>query len=748
MIQSLLRRFGYAPITLAANGVRVGYNAGGGEPSGFAVTAGSPENDYSTDWQFPQLVTTARKMMADPQVSKEIRSIRLQLIKAEWMYEPASDDPRDVLVAEFCDAALLGKDTEHFGPEFWIATPWKKRLGEILRFLQFGFSHFCRVERQEGRFNVVADMRYLMPESIDPAGFLCEDKANPDALSALLRTYTDATGKIHSRERVEMDKIAWYTFEEEGGNFLGRPLLRDMHKPWWYKELKERLDMINTQKCKVGIPFTQSRKDATQQDKDNLEKLAKSMGRGNYEHSYAAVTEGDDFGWKEGGASDKGFTESINLSNQEISTAGLSQFMDAGNQDSSTTRGTTGTKAAASSLLIGAVADMVIWQEMKEAQRLILSNFPSVRRFPMLKVSEVDILEKTRSIPEAVSSIQAARNLKDVDLENEIRTRYGFEEVDPDTIEAMQPDPALPAALPPAKDGEEEVKPKDEEAASPATLARQHRLAQGQEADFLSRAKVNPDRIRNELGKYEDVYFAALRSVLGQMRDDVVGRVHSGQLEPRTPKDVKVSASLIQELRNRLKGTILGARDFGRDELVAEIKRQVRGTKIVLDRADPDTRRAAVSFANQQAEVVIEVDVKAIVDRLQAQTVEQYNQLLLSAKTPTEIAKGLDAYLAGISDQQLLEMARGSTGTAFNLGRHIGIQELKKDLNPYAVRAEVLDVNTCEVCEAYVTRADRGEKFLINSREYFANMPPIGCLGKEKCRGFYVVEALPEEIAA
>ena len=224
------------------------------------------------------------------------------------------------------------------------------------------------------------------------------------------------------------------------------------------------------------------------------------------------------------------------------------------------------------------------------------------------------------------------------------------------------------------------------------------------------------------------------------MRDDVVRRVGQGQLEPTAPKDVKVSSSLVQELKNRLKATVLGARDFGRDELVAEVRRQVSNARVTLE-ANPESRRAAIAFANQQADVLVEVDVKAIVDRLQAQTTEQYNQLLLSSAGPTEIAAGLDAYLASISDQHLLEMARGSTGTAFNLGRHVGIQELKRDLNPYVVRTEVLDDNTCEVCEAYVSRADQGEKFLINSREYFANMPPAGCLGKERCRGFYLAQA-------
>lgn len=745
MIQSLLRRLGYAPVSLATErGVRVGYDS---EPSGFAVISGSPENDYAQEWLFPDLIQTARRMMADSQISKEIRAIKLPLQKAEWAFEPASDDGKDVLIAEFCDAVFLGTETEHFGPEFWMLTPWKERLNNILRFLEFGFAHFCKTERQEGRFNIPNDLRYLLPESIDSSGLLFEDKSQPDVLTKLLRTYTDAQGKTHSREELTMDRVVWYTFDQEGGNILGRPLLRSMWKDWFYKDQYERLDMINAQKTKVGIPFAQARKDASPADKDNLEKLSRSMRGGNLERIHALITEGDDFGWKEGGEGDKGFRDSIASKNQGISTAGLSQFMELGTQDTGN-RGIAGTKGAFASLMIGAIGDIVIEQEMKVVRDYVLRNFPNTKRFPMLTVSEVDPFEKTRSLPEAVTTIQAARNLGDVDLENQIRERYGLTEVDPDSIPEKPDVPDKPAPGNDGDGGEDPNQPDNntspkEPASSPATLSEEH-----PDAELLARARVNPDRIRNELSKYEDVYFAALRSVQSQMRDDVVRQVANGQLEPKAPKDVKISASLVQELKNRLKGTVLGARDFGRDELLAELRRQARNSRVVLA-SDPATRRGAVAFANQQAEVLVNVDVKALTDRLQAQATERYNQALLtSGDNPVAAAAELDAYLASITDQQLLEMARGSTATAFNLGRHIGMQEAATSISPYAVRTEILDDNTCEVCADYVRRAAAGEKFLINSREYFANLPPAGCEGRDKCRGFYVVEMLPEEKAA
>lgn len=738
MIQALMRRFGYAPIQNAKSSVQVGYSDGSlTEPSGFAVVSGSPENDYAEEWRFPNLVTTARVMMADPQIAKEIRCIRFPLINAPWVYEPASDDARDIEVADFCNAVLLTQDTERFGPEFHLATPWRQRLGEILRFLIFGFSHFCRTERREGRYTLIADLKYLLPESIDASGFLCEDESNPDILTAILRSYVDAQGDSITRQRVTMDKIVWYTFDQEGGNFLGRPLLRDMFKPFYYKDRKERLEMINTQKTKVGIPYAMARKDATQPDKDKLADLAKSMRMGDFERIWAQISEGDDFGWKEGGTSDKGFPAAIERHNQEIATAGLSQFMELGNTDASSNRGLAGTKAGFASLMIGAISGMIPEMEMQNVRYLCDINYPGLKRYPTLKCGEIDPMEKTRAIPEALTAIKQARDLGDVELENEVRVRYGFMEVDPDSI----PKPVLPTddggKTDPSEPDAEGDDTEDEGAAgAPATLKR---LAAAHD-ELVGRHKINLERIKQELGKYEDIYFASLRSVLGQMRDDVVGRVATGQLEPTAPKDVKVSASLTQELRNRLKASVLGTRDFGRDELLAEIKRQVRGGRVVLD-ADPTTRRSAISFANTQAEVLVEVDVKAIVDRLQAQTVEQYNQLLLQYQNPAQIAEALDAYLSGISDTQLLQMARGSTSTAFNLGRNVGIQESKANLEPYVVRVEVLDENTCEVCEDYLRRMENGEKFLINSREYFSNMPPAGCLGRENCRGFYVAEA-------
>jgi hypothetical protein len=83
-------------------------------------------------------------------------------------------------------------------------------------------------------------------------------------------------------------------------------------------------------------------------------------------------------------------------------------------------------------------------------------------------------------------------------------------------------------------------------------------------------------------------------------------------------------------------------------------------------------------------------------------------------------------------------MARASTSQVFNSGRNVSILELAPQLQPDAIRVEVLDTNTCEPC-----RALDGQRFPIGSAEYLENQPPRQCDGGVRCRGFYVVEAMP-----
>lgn len=81
-------------------------------------------------------------------------------------------------------------------------------------------------------------------------------------------------------------------------------------------------------------------------------------------------------------------------------------------------------------------------------------------------------------------------------------------------------------------------------------------------------------------------------------------------------------------------------------------------------------------------------------------------------------------------------------GTTLNLGRTAGASVL--DMPPtFALRSEQLDTNTCVPCEDL-----HGMIVRFGSPEYFAAMPPLGCLGGGRCRGLYVFADGPRQVRA
>lgn len=71
-------------------------------------------------------------------------------------------------------------------------------------------------------------------------------------------------------------------------------------------------------------------------------------------------------------------------------------------------------------------------------------------------------------------------------------------------------------------------------------------------------------------------------------------------------------------------------------------------------------------------------------------------------------------------------------GTTLNVGRTIGAAEAHFPPR-FALRSEQLDNNTCDPCEHL-----HGTIVQFGSPEYFAVMPPVGCLGGGRCRAVMI----------
>lgn len=714
--------------------------------SGYSTSGGIPDLDYLEELAFPDYLEEFKRVANDAEVAKVIRETTQPIINADWCVEPASEDARDVLIAEFIAASRYNQEGETYGVEFWPETYWEDRLRDALRFLVNGFSVFQHIYRSQGRYTVLHKMKYLQPLSI--ARF--KPGPEPDTFEGIIRNYTRWDGEAATEELVPMGDLTFYTWDQEGSNILGKSIMRSWWMAYQFKIKLMKLMMIDKQRTSIGIPYYKHPVGDTVENIARGEKVTKAMRAGALERLYVGgMTEGQDFGWKEGGQSTKGFPDLIGMMDGQIRGGGGMGFTSLGDNqgDAGGSRGVAGTQAAFSTLLLEGIAKTIIRYERPGIRRDVDMNFPGVKRHPTLKCKGIDPFEKTRVQGEIVNAITGKALTNTIDTENELRRGWNLMEID--EAERRQAQAMEPASTDGSGQGDPNADPNKpapgddtatggEDVPEPVTNARGLIRLQEQD-DVIVRARVDAGAIQRELERLEAVYLATLSNVQDDMREAVVDQIRAGALRPVDAKQVKVPFQ--HELKERLVAICKTVRDYGRKQVIAEVNRQLQSLQRTA-MPDPSTRRGAITYSNQQAEVVAGLDVSNLVQRLQSQVTAQWNQLVGTGKDPAEIAGQIQAYLGDLSTQQIEGMARASTSTVFNAGRNVAILELRPQLQPEAIRVEVLDENTCKPCG---TPASEGGLNLlrtkIGSAEYLENQPPHGCEGGVRCRGFYVVNA-------
>jgi len=130
--------------------------------------------------------------------------------------------------------------------------------------------------------------------------------------------------------------------------------------------------------------------------------------------------------------------------------------------------------------------------------------------------------------------------------------------------------------------------------------------------------------------------------------------------------------------------------------------------------------------------VGVEIDLSELAVRLKTEAMRLISELSRQGYSGQDLADRVSAGLMDLSDRPIQDAARGASSESFNLGRNLGAQDSAAEITQ-VIRTEVLDGNTCPPC----ARLD-GEIRQMNTPEYFADMPPNHCDGRDQCRGFYM----------
>lgn len=741
--------------------------------SGVRINMGRFGYEDNDDLRGKNRYKTLTTMARDAHVKGTLRFNALPLIDAEWKIKPASEDPRDIDIADFVAANLLRKSSKKYGRRYWLNTPWEaQRLPEILTMLQFGFSLFDSTWRTVDDKQVFDTMKWLEPTSLDSNAWDLDDSDN---ILGVWRTYNKPSGEVAVREYTPASNLVLYVWEMMGARYEGEPLIRSLYGAHSRKDqyLHALVAWANKAGNPVPIGIIPS-KGYSDDEIDKLERLVEMMRDVPPQEAWGVLPRGDDKGPTIEYVSPS-LTEAdriqtlVNAENAEMSHGGGTKSMLLGETRS-------GSRALGDSIGrleapgVGAVVKTVIeWESHGVGnlpgpiQALVDRNFNDVEEYPTLVCDYEDPISKRNSVA-AISQAAMAKLIPTIpEVQQQVTKRFGID-LPLDTFKNAQaeererememlkaksaakpkPTPGAPTAEP---ETPEETDTEEESVAASALADMQTRLlpmlepvgpAPGNgmrspnklEAQCVDLAAITGTFTTGEaaiLGELRNVHRAAIDEFVKRARDGkVTKRNIDGLRRSKFKAGEKLTSSLIEALR--------GVGETGASHVADEIERQRKTTSLEMKRISG--HKVPAKYQNEFASEMSTLgafDIGAIWNRV---VEEGIGEFLRGSRegVDAEMVSRLENFLKGLSEKPLNELAVSTTSVAYNQGRDMGIKTAKDaGLSSYAVRSEVLDKSTCDTC-----RVLDGKTVGVDTPAYYEYMPPNKCLGRERCRGFYV----------
>lgn len=365
------------------------------------------QEEYNKDlvrWQ--ALKTYDEMRRSDATVRASLRAIIEPILSIVWSIQPGSDEPNDVMIADFCRQEMFDRNVV-----------FNDFLREALLMLPFGYSVFEQI-------NEWTDFTWTPPlvkpdfePGIDPA--TGQPKVKPEPVQPPDKTMRlIGLEGLHSRKQrsifkwvlndgspgitqilpgntyqIPMDKLCIFTHEKEGDNFEGIPILRAAYQHWWIKKKLYLIDAIRIERQSLGIPKIVAPKGADQGQINDAIKIAQNL-RAN-QASYVKTPEGWTFEFMDLMARTQVDPwPTISHHDRQILLATLTQFLELGSKGG----GSKALSADHSDLfeksIEGVCKELAVTIQKRIIKRLVDMNFPDVRHYPSIehgKVSDNDI---------------------------------------------------------------------------------------------------------------------------------------------------------------------------------------------------------------------------------------------------------------------------------------------------------------------------------------------------------------------
>ena len=630
--------------------------------SGTTIFSGQIVNeDYVKELTGTLALTTYDKMRkSDGVVKAALLACELPIRATNWYIQPASDEEKDIEVADFISDCLFNKMT----------ITWDDFLRQALGMLWAGFSVFEKVF-QPVEFNgkQMIGWRKFAPR-LQKTIFKWQTESGEDGV---------VQQTISKQISIPISKLLIFTHQKEGDNWVGISILRSAYRPWFFKNHIEKINAMTFERQGLGIPIGTLPRGSSSKDRDKMEELLKNV-RAN-EQGYIIKPEG----WEIEFMDMKAGTltnpdETIRRYNREVLISVLAQFLDLGS-------GPTGSRALSAdhsstfhnnlTALAKTIQDVINKYAIKQ---LVDLNF-TTDKYPSLEYSYIG-LPRYKEISEALSKlIEKGAIFPDEKLEEHLRELMSL----PKKPEKKEPGErkAEKKEIPKT---DEEVEEEIEKGTFAFKKKQFKEFTSWRKLTFAER-KVNFADISNKMDSASDRLRIELNKILSKSVNDLIRQF---QLILESPSSVekkerlkRMEVKYQKEYRKALYHSVLEMFQYGKMMAAHEMKKEV-----------PVTPAGSLQTMSKLADILTE----NMVDDL----IKEGKLTLLTElqKKQFKFSEGLNKIIHGLrgaAKDIVMNAAVINISGALNQGRRASFTAYKDDI--YALqRSELLDNVTCDYC--------------------------------------------------
>ncbi|GAA2516727.1 phage portal protein family protein [Winogradskya humida] len=291
------------------------------------------DDEPTPELQWPRSVAVFDAMRSqDSQVASVLRAVTLPVRRTPWRIDPAGAREDVVrLVAEDLGLPVVG-DSLPVTPPLRTRDrfSWADHLRQALLMLPFGHMYFEQVYRLDTDSR--ARLRKLAPRM--PRTIERVDVADDGGLIGILQ-HSHKIGL--PQQIIPVTRLVAYVHDKEGGNWVGRSLLRPAYKHWLIKDRLLRVDAQTIERNGLGVPVYEGAEDE--------EDLSKGLDMARRWRSGEQAGAATPYGAKIRLAGVEGTLPqalpSIRYHDEQIGRAVLAHFLNLGSQTGSWALGTT-----------------------------------------------------------------------------------------------------------------------------------------------------------------------------------------------------------------------------------------------------------------------------------------------------------------------------------------------------------------------------------------------------------------------